>query len=125
MSIINKISDNIFKNMTNSYGFYISIIMFIAITLKAIINLNKLKEMTNFFKNSTTVIQLLIIAFWVFLVQNYTSQQEKNDKMSEKLKVATKRALIALLIAFFTKIDLVIAPFWLIWVIGYYLEEWI
>ena len=125
MSIINKISDNIFKNMTNSYGFYISIIMFIAITLKAIINLNKLKEMTNFFKNSTTVIQLLIIAFWVFLVQNYTSRQEKNDKMSEKLKVATKRALIALLIAFFTKIDLVIAPFWLIWVIGYYLEEWI
>lgn len=125
MQIINKISDNIFKNMTNSYGFYISIILFVTITLKAIINLNKLKEIKDFLKNPKAIIQLIIIALWVFLIQNHTSRQKKNDKASEKLKVATKRALIALLIAFFAKIDLVIAPFWLIWVIGFYLEEWI
>jgi hypothetical protein len=30
-----------------------------------------------------------------------------------------------LLIAFFARIDLVIAPFWLVWLIAYYLEDWV
>ena len=43
----------------------------------------------------------------------------------EKLKNASKKAILALLIAFFTRIDLVIAPFWLIWMMAYYLEDWV
>ena len=53
-------------------------------------------------------------------------QQEKVLKeWSEKLKNASKKAILALLIAFFARIDLVIAPFWLIWMMAYYLEDWV
>lgn len=81
--------------------------------------------MKSFFSNPNAIIQLIIIAFWILLVRNYINRQKDGDEKSEKLKIATKRALISLLIAFFAKIDLAIAPFWLIWVVGYYLEDWV
>lgn len=125
MNIINKIADSIFKNMGTSFGFSISMVFFIGLTIKAVLNLNKFKEVKSFFSNPNAIIQLIIIAFWILLVRNYINRQKDGDEKSEKLKIATKRALISLLIAFFAKIDLAIAPFWLIWVVGYYLEDWV
>ena len=125
MKLINQLADSIFKGMGKSYSFTISIFFFISLTLKAILDLNKTKEITNFFKNPKVIIHLIIIGFWIFLVRNYVNRQKENDEESHKLRIASKKALIALLIAFFAKLDLAIAPFWLIWVIGYYLEDWV
>lgn len=125
MNIINQIADSIFKNMGTSFGFSISMIFFIVLTIRAVLNLNKFKEVKSFFDNPNAIIQLIIIAFWILLVRNYINRQKDGDENSEKLKIATKKALISLLIAFFAKIDLAIAPFWLIWVVGYYLEDWV
>ena len=67
---------------------------------------------------------------WIYLIYNYSSKNKdsKDKKISEnveKLKNASKKAILALLIAFFARIDLVIAPFWLIWMMAYYLEDWV
>lgn len=74
--------------------------------------------------------QLFLIMVWIYLIYNYTSKnKDSNDKKTleniEKLENASKKAILALLIAFFARIVLVIAPFWLIWVMAYYLEEWV
>jgi hypothetical protein len=39
------------------------------------------------------------------------------------MQMATKRALVALIVAYFARIDLVIAPFWLVWVFSYWTKE--
>lgn len=75
-------------------------------------------------------LELTLIAAWIYLIYNYASKnKDSTDKKTleniEKLKNASKKAILALLIAFFARIDLVIAPFWLIWVMAYYLEEWV
>ncbi len=59
------------------------------------------------------------------MAKNKHSKDKKVLDTIGKLQNATKKALLALLIAFFASIDLIIAPFWLIWVIAYYLEDWV
>ncbi len=129
MTIIDYLSDTIFST-DGTTGFNIAVILFLLLTLRAIIQLGKLKEIVEFFKKPKTIGQLSLIVGWIYLIYNYSSKNKdsKDKKISEnveKLKNASKKAILALLIAFFARIDLVIAPFWLIWMMAYYLEDWV
>tara|TARA_Y100001936_G_scaffold207269_1_gene212134 strand:- start:1220 stop:1609 length:390 start_codon:yes stop_codon:yes gene_type:complete len=129
MTIIDYLSDTIFST-DGTTGFNIAVILFLLLTLRAIIQLGKLKEIIEFFKKPKTIGQLSLIVGWIYLIYNYSSKNKdsKDKKISEnveKLKNASKKAILALLIAFFARIDLVIAPFWLIWMMAYYLEDWV
>lgn len=129
MTIIDYLSDTIFST-DGTTGFNIAVILFLLLTLRAIIQLGKLKEIVEFFKKPKTIGQLSLIVAWIYLIYNYSSKNKdsKDKKISEnveKLKNASKKAILALLIAFFARIDLVIAPFWLIWMMAYYLEDWV
>ena len=129
MTIIDYLSDTIFST-DGTTGFNIAVILFLLLTLRAIIQLSKLKEIIEFFKKPKTIGQLSLIVGWIYLIYNYSSKNKdsKDKKISEnveKLKNASKKAILALLIAFFARIDLVIAPFWLIWMMAYYLEDWV
>ena len=129
MTIIDYLSDTIFST-DGTTGFNIAVILFLLLTLRAIIQLGKLKDIIEFFKKPKTIGQLSLIVAWIYLIYNYSSKNKnsKDKKISEnveKLKNASKKAILALLIAFFARIDLVIAPFWLIWMMAYYLEDWV
>jgi len=124
MDILDTISTNIFAQDTST-GFHIGIVIFILLTIRAIIMLNKTSELYKFFANTTTIGQLCIIGVWCYLIYRFVKTHPKDKKHSAKLQGATKKAILALLIAFFAKIELVIAPFWLVWLIAYYLEDWI
>ena len=129
MTIIDYLSDTIFST-DGTTGFNIAVILFLLLTLRAIIQLGKLKEIIEFFKKPKTIGQLSLIVAWIYLIYNYSSKnKDSKDKKIlenvEKLKNASKKAILALLIAFFARIDLVIAPFWLIWMMAYYLEDWV
>tara|TARA_Y100001935_G_scaffold166044_1_gene136748 strand:- start:1997 stop:2386 length:390 start_codon:yes stop_codon:yes gene_type:complete len=129
MTIIDYLSNTIFST-DGTTGFNIAVILFLLLTLRAIIQLGKLKEIIEFFKKPKTIGQLSLIVGWIYLIYNYSSKNKdsKDKKISEnveKLKNASKKAILALLIAFFARIDLVIAPFWLIWMMAYYLEDWV
>jgi putative Mn2+ efflux pump MntP len=129
MSIVDYLSHNIFSQDSTA-GFRIAGVLFLLLTLRAIIQLKKTKLIIDFFKEPKTIGQLILISLWCYLIYSYvTKNKHSKDKKTleniEKLQNATKKALLALLIAFFASIDLVIAPFWLIWVIAYYLEDWV
>lgn len=129
MTIVDYLSNSIFST-DGTTGFNVAIILFLLLTLRAIIQLGKLKDIIEFFKKPKTIGQLSLIAAWIYLIYNYASKnKDSKDKKTlenlEKLKNASKKAILALLIAFFARIDLVIAPFWLIWMMAYYLEDWV
>jgi hypothetical protein len=129
MTIIDYLSNSIFST-NETTGFHISVFIFILLTIRAIIQLKKTKLIIDFFKEPKTIGQLSLIMAWVYLIYNYSSQNKDSKdkkilKNVEKLKNASKKAILALLIAFVTRIDLVIAPFWLIWMMAYYLEDWV
>ena len=124
MNILDTISANIFAQDT-SPGFHIGIVIFILLTIRAIVLLNKTSELYKFFTNTKTIGQLCLIVVWCYLIYRFVNTHPKDKKHSAKLQEATKKAILALLIAFFARIDLVIAPFWLVWLIAYYLEDWV
>ncbi len=129
MTIVDYLSNSIFST-DGTTGFNVAVLLFLLLTLRAIIQLGKLKEIIEFFKKPKTIGQLSLIVAWIYLIYNYSSKNKdsKDKKISEnveKLKNASKKAILALLIAFFARIDLVIAPFWLIWMMAYYLEDWV
>ena len=129
MTIVDYLSNSIFST-DGTTGFNVAVILFLLLTLRAIIQLGKLKDIIEFFKKPKTIGQLSLIVGWIYLIYNYSSKNKdsKDKKISEnveKLKNASKKAILALLIAFFARIDLVIAPFWLIWMMAYYLEDWV
>ncbi len=123
------LSDSIFSQ-DSIRGFHIAGILFILLTIRAIVKLKKIGLIIKFVTEPKTIGQLILIGVWCFLVWNYVAKNKhsKDKKVLDnvgKLQNATKKALLALLIAFFASIDLIIAPFWLIWVIAYYLEDWV
>jgi len=124
MNIIDNISTTIFAQDTNT-GFHFGIVMFVLLTIRAIVSLNKTSELYKFFANTKTIGQLCLIVVWCYLIYRFIKTHPKDEKHSAKLQEATKKAILALLIAFFARIDLVIAPFWLVWLIAYYLEDWV
>ena len=129
MNFVNKISDTIFSQSEKS-GFHIAGVLFLVLTVRAVVQLKKTNRIINFFKAPKTIGQLLLIILWVYLVYVYVNKHKHSKDPNivdnvTKLQNATKKAFLALLIAFFASIDLVIAPFWLIWVIAYYLEDWV
>ena len=124
MNILDTISATMFAQDATT-GFHIGIVMFVLLTIRAIIMLNKTSELYKFFANTKTIGQLCLIVVWCYLIYRFVKTHPKDEKHSAKLQEATKKAILALLIAFFARIDLVIAPFWLIWLIAYYLEDWV
>jgi len=123
MNIIDTISDTIFAQDTST-GFNIGIVAFVLLTIRAIIMLNKTSEIYKFF-TIKTIGQLCLIVVWCYLIYRFVKTHSKDKKHTAKLQEATKKAVLALIIAFFARIDLVIAPFWLVWLITYYLEDWV
>lgn len=129
MFVLSNLKEFIYQNALvplfekNSMGFHISLILFMALTVKTIFDLKKDKEIIAIF-NRKMIVNLLIISFWAWGTFTYASKH-KDDKNAATLESATKKALVALVIAFFAKIDLILAPFWFVWVISYYLDDWV
>lgn len=125
--MIDTIAEYIFSQFSAS-GFNTAGVSFIVLTTYSISKLHKTSNVIKFFSNKKTIGQFCIIFLWCFLVYRFVKKnknENKNSHIVENVKSATKKAVVALLIAFFARIDLVFAPFWLVWIIAYYLEDWI
>lgn len=73
--------------------------------------------------NDLTNKRFIIWILGIIIYSTYILNNKSNTKESQKVKSATKKALVALIIAYFAKLDLVIAPFWIVWVFCYYTNE--
>lgn len=104
---------------------YLSFRIFLAILFLSILgnvfNNNKFKLIKELFKNNNTKLEFLIVL--VFIFTSYFEYIPFVDK--KKAKIATKHAILALLIYFFELLELPTQLFWLIWITAFFLEEWI
>ena len=102
-----------------SSGFLISAGIFSIITILRIVTdketFKMLKELVS--SKFFLISMIMVIGFSVYSL----SLKSENDEKIENLQLAVKHAILALLIAILAKIDLVIAPFWLIFMASYYL----
>ena len=104
----------------NSDIFNMSMFIFIIITgYKISINKEILNIVKKFLKQKTIVINLLIIVFFCFLVYRFKENNDSDNNNVKKTTDATKKAIIGLLIALFAKVDMIIAPFWFIWILSF------
>lgn len=106
------------KKENISLGFLLSAGLFSILTILRIVSDKEtfkiVKELigSKFFLIS----MLMVIVFTVYSL----SLKNENDEI-DNLQLAVKHGILGLLIAILAKIDLVIAPFWLIFLTSYYL----
>ena len=62
---------------------------------------------------------------FVFLFCLYIFHLRDKDEKTERLKEATIKGIFAIDIAYFSKVDLVITPFWIVWTAVYFLHGWV
>ena len=66
---------------------------------------------------------ICVCVFYLYCL--YIYRLRDHDEKTEKLKEATKKGLFAIAIAYFSKVDLVITPFWIVWTAVYFSHGWI
>ena len=101
-----------------------ALISIFLLTIRAIFKSKKATQsIKELFTNKRWVTNLIVvISFIIYVI--YITHYDNSDE-SERLKSALKKAIVALLIAIFAELGLTIAPFWLVFVLSYYLEGWI
>lgn len=140
MTSILKKENNKINNSDNQKTFYIthekkkhlliSFSFLIILTLARILGVwsdqKPLKKLKNIFSNMGFNIGFCLVLIWsVFILgfggANYfTSDAEIYNSYIE----STKKAILAIIIAIFAKIELIIPVFWLVWLSAFYLEGW-
>jgi len=87
MIFVDYLSNSIFST-DGATGFNVTLILFLLLTIRAIIQLGKLKNIIDFFKKPKTIGQLAMIVAWIYLVYNYASKNKdsKDKKLWKMLK---------------------------------------
>ena len=114
--------------MTNIIAKSIYILIFIVITIYLIIiDKNKSGALIKIFKNKIFIINLTIaLVFFIFI--NYVINNDNinlinvDKKKHKQLITSSHQALFGLVIAFFAHIDLIVSPFWFIFITSYILN---
>ena len=107
--------------------FLLAVFSLIIITIVSIIINKDQKNALNFITNKYFIISfigIIIFSYYVMFVL-YEDDEVGNEKdlKKKRVKIATKHALIAYVIAIFTHIDsIILAPFLLIWIMSYFLD---
>jgi len=83
MTIVDYLSNSIFST-NGTTGFNVAVILFLLLTLRAIIQLGKLKDIIELFKKPKTIGQLSLIVAWIYLIYNYSykNKDSKDKKIS-------------------------------------------
>ena len=108
----------------------ISFGIFITLTIARIIGVwgdNKpLKKIKEIFSHTGFNIGFLLILSWsIFILGLGGAKNFTNDPIIYNSYIeSTKKAILAIIIAMFAKIELILPVFWLIWLTAFYLEGW-
>ena len=109
------------QNVSNRPDAVIPLLGFIAIT--ALMILKDKERFGKFFtllKNKQFMITLLgIITFSVWQL----NANDDDDPETDRRKRATREAILGLIISILAYLDLKLAPFFIIWIVSYYLDK--
>tara|TARA_B100001250_G_C19749750_1_gene767150 strand:- start:1013 stop:1387 length:375 start_codon:yes stop_codon:yes gene_type:complete len=107
--------------------FLLAVFSLIIITIVSIIINKNQKYALNFITNKYFLVSFIGIIFFsyyvMFVLYEDDEASDEKDLKKKRVKIATKHALIAYVIAIFTHIDsIILAPFLLIWIMSYFLD---
>tara|TARA_Y100001980_G_C14545614_1_gene325282 strand:- start:1909 stop:2283 length:375 start_codon:yes stop_codon:yes gene_type:complete len=107
--------------------FFLAIFSLIIITIASIIINKNQKKALDFVTNKYFIISFIVIIIFsyyvMFVLYENDEAVDENNLKKKRVKIATKHALIAYVIAIFTQIDsIILAPFLLIWMMSYFLH---
>ncbi len=107
--------------MINNYELFL-ISCVILMTIYVIISTGKHNQLYELFTNKKWFINFVImVIFCVYILKSYQTDNKKKEK---NVKTAVKKAIVAFIIAIYAELRLSIAPFWTIFIISYFLENW-
>lgn len=107
--------DLVFENT----HFIISSIVFIIMFGLFLFRTGKWRIIIKLLKRRMFVVNMLFISAYCFYIFNMA---DKKDKQYENLLDATKKAILALIIAFFAHLDTMVSTFWFVWMVGFYMS---
>ena len=112
---------NIYKNIQEDLPF----IVFGIFTVYHIYKKDKLHFQKLILYNKEFVVYaLLIISFTIYILLK--DRIVEDEYKNHKLKESVKKAFIAFIIAYFASLDLIIAPFFLVFIFSFYTHsEWV
>ena len=117
-------------NKEHKFHFLISFIIFIIITLLRIFGVwgsaLPLKKLKHMFSNIHFLLGFMLVVGWSFFVLGIDGAKyltDDNDTYNSYIE-ATKKAILAIIIAVFAKLELIIPVFWLVWLSAFYLQGW-
>lgn len=67
---------------------------------------------------------ITLFSIWIFNQKNDTDKPD-NTQTIKKFKEATRKALAALIIAYLAHLDMIFAPFFIVFVLDYFLSGWV
>lgn len=100
------------------------IILFILTMINAFRNSDTINKTKNLiFTNEFLINVFLIILFisWIAFFKKYKNKHEEKSRAKESIKKAT----IAFIIGLFSELNLLYQPFWLIFLLSFYMEGWV
>ena len=109
------------QNVSNRPDAVLPLIGFIIVTAFMIIkDKERFGKFFTLLKNKQFMITLLgIITFSVWQL----NANEDDDPETDRRKRATREAILGLIIAVLAYLDLKLAPFFIIWIVSYYLDK--
>lgn len=119
-------------NMNQEHRFHvlISFSIFIVITLLRIFgvwgSISPLKKLKHIFSNTHFLLGFMLVAGWSFFILGMNGAKQltdDNDTYNSYIE-ATKKAILAIIIAIFAKMELILPVFWLVWLSAFYLQGW-
>jgi hypothetical protein len=108
----------------------ISFGIFIFLTIGRIVGFfgddNAKKKAMNLFNRRSFLFSIILILCWsIFILGIGGAKYLTQDKEVYNSYVdATKKAILAIIVAVFAKMDLVIPVFWFIWLMAFYFSSW-
>lgn len=100
------------------------IILFILTMINAFRSPDTIKKTKDLIFTSEFLINVFFIFLfisWIGFIKKYKNKHEVKEKAKESIKKAT----IAFIIGIFSELNLIYQPFWLIFLLSFYMEGWI
>tara|TARA_B110000971_G_scaffold220183_1_gene263069 strand:- start:247 stop:594 length:348 start_codon:yes stop_codon:yes gene_type:complete len=109
------------KKTNMSFGFIVCACLFLILTIINILTSKEtFKKSKELFTSTFFIVSITIVSIFSAYILKLKVSKEGDEV--DKLQLAAKHGILGILIAMLAKIDLVIAPFWLIFIASYYLN---
>jgi putative effector of murein hydrolase len=105
-------------------GFIFSLVIIAIFSLRVVFSSTRKNALLELLDDKHTLVNFATMFIFIGYML-YSFHLDPKNEDNNRIKDALKKAIVAFVIAIFSKIDLIFAPFWFVWLIAYYLDNWV